>query len=43
LGCAAEAIDGVTQLHAALLAACDRQGPTLIEIDQATWMSQVEK
>lgn len=43
LGCAAEAIDGVAQLHAALLAACDRQGPTLIEIDQATWMAQVSK
>jgi len=26
-----------------LLAACDRQGPTLIEIDQATWMAQVSK
>ncbi|CAN7644480.1 5-guanidino-2-oxopentanoate decarboxylase [Pseudomonas brassicacearum] len=43
LGCAAEAIDGVAQLHAALLTACDRQGPTLIEIDQATWMAQVSK
>ncbi|MEH6350870.1 5-guanidino-2-oxopentanoate decarboxylase [Pseudomonas sp. 3JA] len=43
LGCAAQAIDGVAQLHAALLAACDRQGPTLIEIDQATWMAQVSK
>ncbi|MBD0687505.1 MULTISPECIES: 5-guanidino-2-oxopentanoate decarboxylase [unclassified Pseudomonas] len=41
LGCAAEAIDDVAQLHAALLAANDRQGPTLIEIDQARWMSGV--
>ncbi|WP_053213379.1 5-guanidino-2-oxopentanoate decarboxylase [Pseudomonas sp. Q12-87] len=43
LGCAAEAIGDVAQLHAALLAACDRQGPTLIEIDQARWMLEVSK
>lgn len=43
LGCAAEAVDGGAQLHAALRAACDRQGPTLIEIDQANWMAQVAK
>ncbi|WP_335945156.1 5-guanidino-2-oxopentanoate decarboxylase [Pseudomonas sp. G166] len=43
LGCAAETIDGVAQLYAALLAACDRQGPTLIEIDQARWMAEVSK
>jgi len=41
LGCAAEAIDSVEQLHVALQAASDRQGPTLIEIDQARWMMQV--
>ncbi|EJL04890.1 putative thiamine pyrophosphate enzyme [Pseudomonas fluorescens Q2-87] len=43
LGCAAEAIGDVAQLHAALLAACDRQGPTLIEIDQARWMLEASK
>jgi len=43
LGCAAEAVDGVAQLHAALRVACDQQGPTLIEIDQANWMAQVAK
>ncbi|MBT2340664.1 MULTISPECIES: 5-guanidino-2-oxopentanoate decarboxylase [Pseudomonas] len=43
LGCAAEAIDDAAQLQAALLAASDRQGPTLIEIDQARWMSGVSQ
>lgn len=42
LGCAAEAIDGVEQLRSALRAASDRQGPTLIEIDQTTWMKAVQ-
>jgi acetolactate synthase-1/2/3 large subunit len=42
LGCAAEAIDGVEQLRNALRAAIDRQGPTLIEIDQTTWMKAVQ-
>ena len=37
LGCFAEAIDDVPSLRAALLAARERQGPTLIEIDQARW------
>ncbi|MGX4731104.1 5-guanidino-2-oxopentanoate decarboxylase [Pseudomonas corrugata] len=43
LGCAAETVDDVAQLHTALLAASDRQGPTLIEIDQARWMSGVSQ
>ncbi len=38
LGCAAQAISGVEELRAALRAATDRQGPTLIEIDQNQWM-----
>lgn len=41
LGCAAESIQGITQLRAALRAAVDRQGPTLIEIDQGLWMQEV--
>ncbi|WP_447772832.1 5-guanidino-2-oxopentanoate decarboxylase [Pseudomonas kilonensis] len=40
LGCAAEAIEDVPSLFAALLAARDRQGPTLIEIDQGGWTSK---
>ncbi|MHC8331651.1 5-guanidino-2-oxopentanoate decarboxylase [Pseudomonas sp. LB3P25] len=43
LGCAAEAVDGVEQLRTALRAATDRQGPTLIEIDQTSWMKAVSK
>lgn len=39
LGCAAEAINSVEQLKAALNAANDRQGPTVIEIDQRRWMN----
>jgi acetolactate synthase-1/2/3 large subunit len=42
LGCAAEAINGVDELRAALRVASDRQGPTLIEIDQTTWMKAVQ-
>ncbi|AZC39547.1 5-guanidino-2-oxopentanoate decarboxylase [Pseudomonas chlororaphis] len=42
LGCAAEAIDSVDGLRDALRAASDRQGPTLIEIDQAGWMRAVQ-
>jgi acetolactate synthase-1/2/3 large subunit len=38
LGCAAEAVGGVEQLRAALRQANDRTVPTLIEIDQTTWM-----
>ena len=41
LGCAAEAISSVEQLRGALRAATDRQGPTLIEIDQTQWMQAV--
>ncbi|WP_268797708.1 5-guanidino-2-oxopentanoate decarboxylase [Pseudomonas huanghezhanensis] len=38
LGCAAEAVSSVAQLKAALNEANDRQGPTVIEIDQRSWM-----
>ncbi|WP_248794485.1 5-guanidino-2-oxopentanoate decarboxylase [Pseudomonas sp. MWU13-2105] len=38
LGCVAEAVAGVETLRGALEAAADRQGPTLIEIDQQLWM-----
>ncbi|WP_434607519.1 5-guanidino-2-oxopentanoate decarboxylase [Pseudomonas sp. D2-30] len=41
LGCGAETIDGVHSLRRALLAASHRQGPTLLEIDQARWMAEV--
>ncbi|MNF64051.1 putative 2-ketoarginine decarboxylase AruI [compost metagenome] len=41
LGCAALAINGVEELRSALRAAVDRQGPTLIEIDQSQWMKAV--
>lgn len=37
MGCAAESIDGVEPLRAALQAAAARPGPTLIEIDQERW------
>jgi acetolactate synthase-1/2/3 large subunit len=37
LGCDAEAVEDVSSLRVALLAAHERQGPTLIEIDQARW------
>ena len=43
LGCAAEAISSVEQLRTALRAATDRQGPTVIEIDQHQWMQAVAK
>ncbi|MCP1417361.1 acetolactate synthase-1/2/3 large subunit [Pseudomonas laurylsulfativorans] len=43
LGCAAEAVSNVEQLRGALRMANDRQGPTLIEIDQAEWMQAVSK
>lgn len=39
LGCAAQAVDGVQALKTALSAARDRQGPTVIEIDQSRWMN----
>nr|BFD43963.1 5-guanidino-2-oxopentanoate decarboxylase [Pseudomonas sp. FFPRI_1] len=41
LGCAAERIDDIEQLRAALRLAADRQGPTLIEIDQNRWTQGV--
>ncbi|MGE8413364.1 MAG: 5-guanidino-2-oxopentanoate decarboxylase [Pseudomonas sp.] len=42
LGCAAERIDSVAQLRAALRLAVDRQGPSLIEIDQNRWTQGVQ-
>ncbi|MDB5980559.1 MAG: hypothetical protein JWQ69_1574 [Pseudomonas sp.] len=42
LGCAAEAVNGVEQLKAALRQAGDRQGPSLIEIDQTLWMKGMQ-
>jgi len=42
LGCAAQTIGGVDELRNALRAASDREGPTLIEIDQSTWMQAVQ-
>jgi acetolactate synthase-1/2/3 large subunit len=42
LGCAAERIDSVEQLRAALRSAADRQGPTLIEVDQNRWTQGVK-
>ncbi|WLH91875.1 5-guanidino-2-oxopentanoate decarboxylase [Pseudomonas sp. FP453] len=41
LGCTAERIQGIEHLRSALRAATDRQGPTLIEIDQTLWMQAV--
>ena len=41
LGCAAEAVSSVAQLRGALRAATDRQGPSVIEIDQRQWMQAV--
>ena len=38
LGCAAQSAAGVEELRAALRLANDRSVPTLIEIDQTTWM-----
>jgi acetolactate synthase-1/2/3 large subunit len=43
LGCAAEAVNSVEKLRSALRHAADRQGPTLIEIDQTEWMKAVSK
>ncbi|ROL93553.1 5-guanidino-2-oxopentanoate decarboxylase [Pseudomonas protegens] len=42
LGCAAERIDSVEQLRVALRMAVDRQGPTLIEVDQNRWTQGVQ-
>ncbi|OPA93753.1 hypothetical protein BFW86_06670 [Pseudomonas fluorescens] len=41
LGCAADSIAGIQDLRAALRVAADRQGPTLIDINQARWMQEV--
>ncbi|WP_095162221.1 5-guanidino-2-oxopentanoate decarboxylase [Pseudomonas sp. Irchel 3F5] len=41
LGCSAESVSDVAQLREALRQACDRKVPSLIEIDQATWMQAV--
>ncbi|MCE0462015.1 5-guanidino-2-oxopentanoate decarboxylase [Pseudomonas uvaldensis] len=43
LGCAAQAVDDAEHLRVALLAASDRQGPTLIEIDQGRWMAAIRR
>ena len=43
LGCAAQVANDVDTLRSALRAATDRQGPTLIEIDQAHWTQAVSK
>lgn len=43
LGCAAEAVSSVDELRDALRLATDRQGPTLIEIDQTQWMKAVSQ
>ncbi|KQB55559.1 hypothetical protein AQS70_00050 [Pseudomonas endophytica] len=37
LGCTALAVEGEAQLRAALASAVDRQGPTVIEIDEQHW------
>ncbi|WP_296304002.1 thiamine pyrophosphate-dependent enzyme, partial [Pseudomonas sp.] len=37
LGCAAQVVEGEAQLRAALASAADRQGPSVIEIDEARW------
>lgn len=41
LGCAAQAVGNVEQLRDALRQACERKGPSLIEIDQNSWMQAV--
>ena len=41
LGCVAEAVVNVEQLTAALNSAGQRDGPTLIEVDQKRWMSSL--
>ncbi|SDQ42805.1 acetolactate synthase, large subunit [Pseudomonas sp. UC 17F4] len=41
LGCSAESVGDLARLREALRQACDRKGPSLIEIDQATWMQAV--
>ena len=41
MGCAALAVEGEGQLRAALASAADRQGPTLIEIDELHWQKSL--
>ncbi|MFB4393278.1 MULTISPECIES: 5-guanidino-2-oxopentanoate decarboxylase [unclassified Pseudomonas] len=41
LGAAAEHVGDVAQLQAALAKAVERQGPTLIQVDQAQWQGKV--
>jgi len=41
MGCAALAVEGEGQLRAALASAADRQGPTLIEIDEHNWQQSL--
>ena len=41
LGCAAQAVCDVDGLRQALRQACDRKGPSLIEIDQNQWQQAV--
>ncbi|WP_203009158.1 5-guanidino-2-oxopentanoate decarboxylase [Pseudomonas paraversuta] len=41
MGCAALAVEGEGQLRAALASAADRQGPTLIEIDELQWQQSL--
>lgn len=41
LGCAAQAVGNVEQLRDALRQACERKGPSLIEIDQNSWVQAV--
>ena len=41
MGCAALAVKGEGQLRAALASAADRQGPTLIEIDELHWQQSL--
>ncbi|MCO7631613.1 5-guanidino-2-oxopentanoate decarboxylase [Pseudomonas guariconensis] len=41
LGAAAQQVEDVAQLQAALRQAVERQGPTLIQVDQAQWQAAV--
>ena len=41
MGCAALAVESEGQLRAALASAADRQGPTLIEIDELHWQQSL--
>ena len=41
MGCTALAVEGEGQLRAALASAADRQGPTVIEIDEHNWQQSL--